>query len=72
MTTDLRCPECQSGRLSVVTDGLVGHLYMKGYHLRDEPLELRMVPRPFFACNACEFCLEITDPTVLAAIGEKP
>lgn len=59
MTTNLPCPECKTGRLSVVTDGLVGNFYLKPYSIRGEAPELRMEAKPFFACNECEFCLEI-------------
>jgi len=54
-----RCPQCKRGTLSLIEDGLVGHFYLPGMSLRTAEPELRMEPRPFFACNACEFCLEV-------------
>lgn len=56
----LRCPMCQSGTLELVVDGLVGVPTVPGNPRRGEQPEMRMVNKPFLACNGCEFCSTIT------------
>ena len=62
MTTTLACPKCKTGRLSVVTDGLVGDFVIPANGARRSGtlgVEVRWKAAPFFACNECECCLEI-------------
>lgn len=57
----MTCPECKHGKLEIVMDGFVGTVYHTGYHVAGTPLPMRMEQRPFAACNACEFCIEINE-----------
>ena len=55
-----RCPECKTGHLEIVPDGLVGRVYHPGYHVAGTELPRRFEAKPFAACTACEFCLELS------------
>jgi len=63
----MNCPECRTGTLEIVTDGMVGRVYHPGYHVAGTPLPVRMDLAPFAACNACEFCIEIGRGDLVAA-----
>jgi len=58
-TQRLACPQCKTGTLSLINDGLVSSYWVRAMAIRGEQPELRLVPRPFYACNECEFCVEV-------------
>jgi hypothetical protein len=55
----LHCPWC-GGRVQLVTDAWVGVEYAPhGCLTRGQPLPWPLEARPFGACVACEFCIEV-------------
>jgi len=55
----MRCPLC-GGTLELVTDGgMIAIPYAPAFQVRNAPIEIRMVPRPFIACTECEYCAQI-------------
>lgn len=56
--TGIPCPQC-GGVLELVLDGEVAVPVHPGYHVQGSPLPYRMEQRPFAACSACEFCIEV-------------
>ena len=51
------CPEC-GGTLQRITDGLVAVPFGEAFHTRGTKIPIRLVPRPFLACSACEYCTD--------------
>ena len=49
----LACPECGTGTVELVKDGMIGR---KGADPDDRS---QWVRAPFGACNSCEFCIEV-------------
>ena len=52
------CPTC-GGTLQYVIDGLIGIEYAPAFHTVGDALPMRMEPRPFLACTACEYCVQV-------------
>jgi hypothetical protein len=55
-----RCPLCGRRALTLVTDGLVGRDVVPPFFtVGQSRIETRMVPAPFIACMACDYCEEV-------------
>ena len=55
----MTCPAC-GGVLELVADGAIAIPFAPAFHRRGDPIPIRLVPRPFVACTACEHCEPIT------------
>lgn len=58
MGTNVTCPSCKKATLEIVTDGGVGVLVFEPALGRAVE---RIEARPFAACPACEYCVDLTD-----------